>query len=380
MSKSLQEIGIHTTILTPFPEEQRNIRDVHVEVVPSMLSKIGLSSLIYKLGRKMALSKLTGKIFVSEKMTFSAANSLNAGLKIILKKNKFDLIHAAQQHASLATIPVVKEFNIPLVADFHNIWEEDMAADGYVENYISKRLHALDQHIMDSADAVTLVSEFMKEYLGQKFSVNKNPHVVVPPGGFIDKEFQEIKRDNKVVYAGMVSHREHVDLFARSIKYSKSSADFYISNYGENLSDVKKITRSPGYPVVNYIWFRSRSEVLQFLKHCKIGIVTSRNDVARQLGPPLKLFEYLSCGVPVVANDIGGWCDIITKEQVGLTVPDDPKSFAEAIDTLLRNDDLWQRMHARCLEIIKTKYNWERYARELLFPLYAQLIERDPHE
>jgi glycosyltransferase involved in cell wall biosynthesis len=109
------------------------------------------------------------------------------------------------------------------------------------------------------------------------------------------------------------------------------------------------------------------------LKKSKIGILTSNNDITRQMGPACKLFEYMTCGLPVVANNIGGWTELIEREQIGLLTDDDPKDFANSIDRILSDDSLWQKMHSNALHIVKVKNNWQENARKLLIPLYSSL-------
>ena len=132
----------------------------------------------------------------------------------------------------------------------------------------------------------------------------------------------------------MVNFREHVDLFVQSIPYVKSNVRFNISNYGDQSSEIRRMVKRMGDARITLNWYPKRVDVLRLMNTSKLGIVTSRDDMTRQLGPPLKLFEYLSNGLPVIANDIGGWTEIIRKERLGLLTRDDPIDFALAIDAL----------------------------------------------
>jgi colanic acid biosynthesis glycosyl transferase WcaI len=214
----------------------------------------------------------------------------------------------------------------------------------------------------------------MKSYIHEKYSVKHNKRIiVVPPGGPVLSLTPNNARHNNVVYAGLVNTNEHVDLFAQSIPFVKHSASFFISNKGDNMvNHIKKITK--GNPAVNWFWIKKRGEILDFLSRSKIGVLPSSNNICRQIGTPLKLFDYMACGLPVVANHIGGWTELIEKEGVGLLSKDDPTDFAQSIDMLLGDDSLWHKMHNSAINLIKTKYNWQRIVDDVLIPLYIQVL------
>ncbi|AIC16431.1 glycosyltransferase family 4 protein [Nitrososphaera viennensis] len=374
IARHLDKLGVATTILTPFEEDLVNVSDVKVEFIPSSMSKIGLMSTAYKLIRKTAYSRLTSGLFLSEGSFTRMASIIEGGMQKILQKQEFDILHAVQPIAALACSALANKYDIPLVSDIHNDWPEEIAAQGLCkrDDNIYRFLHDVKQKIIDLSDAVTVVSEELKKYFVEKYRITSKPIVVVPPGGPIVSNVDNTIRERNVVYAGMVNYREHVDLFARSIPFVKEDATFYISDYGDSIKNVKNITKKIDQEV-NYVWFKKRQEVLGFLLRSKLGILTSHDDITRQLGPPLKLYDYMACGLPVIANDIGGWSKMIEDEKIGLLSKDDPKHFARCIDDLLSNESLWKEMHENTLHLIGTKYKWENVAKNELIPLYKRL-------
>jgi glycosyltransferase involved in cell wall biosynthesis len=173
----------------------------------------------------------------------------------------------------------------------------------------------------------------------------------------------------KVVYAGLVAYREHVDLFVRSMPFVKGFGDgkvqFFITNKGEALKEIKRLAGRLGV-CPRFFWFDDYGMVNGFLSKCHVGVLPSSNDLARRMGTPVKLFSYLSVGLPVVANDIGGWTGIIKEEHVGIVTSDDPKEFGEALMDVLSDSKAMQSYVTNCLELIKKKYNWDESARVLL--------------
>ena len=102
-------------------------------------------------------------------------------------------------------------------------------------------------------------------------------------------------------------------------------------------------------------------------------MLPSSNDEARRLGTPIKLFDYMSAGLPIVANDVGSWSEIIEKERIGILTKDDPDEFGAAIKLLLEDTDLRVRMGINAFKAAEEKYTWDKSI-EPLSQIYEKLI------
>ena len=73
---------------------------------------------------------------------------------------------------------------------------------------------------------------------------------------------------------------------------------------------------------------------------------------------PLKIYEYLACGKPVVASDIKGIGDLLRNSNAGIGVkPEDPVELANAIIKLLKNEKLRGKMGKNGRKIVINNYN-----------------------
>jgi len=375
--KHLRIFRIGARVLTPFPEDITNYPDIRVESIPTSLSRIGMESLAYSIGRMLHSYKPSSNLFLSHKSIMTQIEMITKGIENKITNTNTDIIHTVQPWASLACSRLAQDRGIPLISDLHNIWSEEAVSRGQVTRNDPSflRLHGYEQQVIDSSDSLTVVSEEMRSYITDNYIVEKKPVIVLPPGGTLRQVTDSLERKKNVVYAGLVNKIEHVDLFANSIPYVRKNANFFISKNGDALRSVQKITKSDRFPVINYIWFRKYDELIRLLQSSRIGIVTSQVSTSRRIGPPLKLFEYLSCALPVVGNKIGGWSDMIEKEHVGITTKEDPHCLAEAIDEILGNDSKFEAMSKNAVRTIKNKYNWNIHVREILIPLYNKLLE-----
>ncbi len=65
--------------------------------------------------------------------------------------------------------------------------------------------------------------------------------------------------------------------------------------------------------------------------------------------------EAQAAGLPVIAQDLSGVCDVINSETI-LIPPNIPTEMAHAVDNLLTNTDLWQKNSRAGIEFIKQNH------------------------
>ncbi|MGO9179868.1 MAG: glycosyltransferase family 4 protein [Candidatus Limnocylindrales bacterium] len=78
---------------------------------------------------------------------------------------------------------------------------------------------------------------------------------------------------------------------------------------------------------------------------------------------PLKLFEAMACGVPVIVTDLPGQANIVSHNGCGLVVPpDDPSAIAAAVATLDSHPRLAQLMGQRARKTAVAQFSWDALA------------------
>lgn len=82
---------------------------------------------------------------------------------------------------------------------------------------------------------------------------------------------------------------------------------------------------------------------------------------------PLKLFEYMAAGRPVVASDLPAWADVVQDGETALLVPPgDADALAGAIARLRDDPALRQRLGEAARARALAHYTWEARARAIL--------------
>ena len=85
----------------------------------------------------------------------------------------------------------------------------------------------------------------------------------------------------------------------------------------------------------------------------------------------MKLFEYMSTCLPVIASDLPLLREIVNGTGCGLLVdPLDPQAIAEAIEYMLTHPEEAATMGRRGREAVESHYDWSFEEKKLL-ALYA---------
>lgn len=379
LAVSLHKFGVTSYILTPYENSRTIAEGVNVVCIAGEMRKLGLSSYLYKIARLAYYNKFfVNHFLINEKLQTKIAQRLAKTIVNVLEKLEVDLVQAEQDVALFTAVKVKEKMTLPLIVDLHNITTEELVAANVIKRR-SREFQALQQlfkEALHQADSVAVVSNEMKDYIATNYSIPSRRAIVVPPGGRprIDR-IKEKMFPPRIVYSGLVAYREHVDLFVESMPIIRDKLEetrFYITRKGDALGKVKKLAK--GLRInISYFWYPNEIDFYSFLSSCHVGVIPSAGDLARKMGTPVKLFDYLSVGLPVVANNVGTWTNVIREEKVGVVTRDSPRDFASGVLELVSNRDMAEEYGLRALKLVTNKFNWDNSARVLLNE-YTQLL------
>jgi glycosyltransferase involved in cell wall biosynthesis len=84
----------------------------------------------------------------------------------------------------------------------------------------------------------------------------------------------------------------------------------------------------------------------------------------------------MACGTPVIATTAGAFPEVIDHNETGwLVSPGDARSLAKAIDLLMDDPALRERLGRAARESIVERFNWRRAAQETE-ALYYEVLGR----
>jgi glycosyltransferase involved in cell wall biosynthesis len=125
---------------------------------------------------------------------------------------------------------------------------------------------------------------------------------------------------------------------------------------------------------VNWRGMLDRDDICALLGRARAGLVVLHPEQNFVVSQPIKLFEYMAAGIPVIASDFPLWRSIIEKAGCGILVdPFRPEQTAEAIERLLIDSALAEEMGRRGRKAVEECFNWNAEENTLL-SFYSSII------
>jgi glycosyltransferase involved in cell wall biosynthesis len=188
----------------------------------------------------------------------------------------------------------------------------------------------------------------------------------------------EIKADDQKVYTfiytGHISKgrgiKEAIDLTAvikrelPNIKFliiGSFENELYkeqISKYLNDLGLIKNVVLKPNVPF---------EQISNYYSQSAIGIGLFHDTPKYSSFIPIKLFEYMAFGLPVVFSDHGPSADIVREENCGILVDyANIEETAKSVFQLLSDEMLFNRLSENGKNAVLKKYNWDNEKSNLL--------------
>lgn len=197
------------------------------------------------------------------------------------------------------------------------------------------------------------------------------------------EEFAPIKsvpyarRPNVVTYVGVLDTNRGVVEMVKAMGKLPESLKARLALAGKFDPDhlEREVRRVSGWERVDFLGHKSREEVASLLSQSKIGM-NILHPIPNYYNQPYstKMFEYMVCGLPIIASDFAPWRGFLEKTGCALLVnPLDADTVAGAIQWLLENTCEAEKMGERGREMICAKYNWAHEGENLL-QFYQRLV------
>jgi glycosyltransferase involved in cell wall biosynthesis len=199
--------------------------------------------------------------------------------------------------------------------------------------------------------------------------------LLVAPNGYDPKlfEFSESKRKLRekltlpngpiAMYTGHLYSWKGAGVLAEVAKFLPNVSIVFIGGTKEKIEAFqKKFTEKNLY----FLGHKPYTEIPKYLKSADCLVLpNSGKSFGRRTShsiydtSPIKLFEYMASGVPIVASNLPAIYEITGDDRAFLVPPDDAKALADGIQKIIDSQDFGNKFSVRAKEFV-TQFSWEK--------------------
>nr|MBP8992765.1 glycosyltransferase [Bacteroidales bacterium] len=115
-----------------------------------------------------------------------------------------------------------------------------------------------------------------------------------------------------------------------------------------------------------------RDGVNELLKKVRLGMVILEATPSYIVSLPIKMFEYMAAGLPVIASDFPLWKSIIEESKCGVCVDQtNSKLIKETLLSLINDTDKLAKFGNNGRKAVELNYNWNNEVQKL-YNLYSK--------
>jgi glycosyltransferase involved in cell wall biosynthesis len=234
----------------------------------------------------------------------------------------------------------------------------------------------LQRKVLQKATGIVCITGGLREYCvangvpAERITVI--PDAVDPEIFFVKKEKNECReilklQQNKkiVLYAGHLYKWKGVYTLAQaSVKFDANVLFVFVGGTPHDLSDFKKECAHRENVLI--LGHKKHETIPLFLRAADVLVLpnSAKEDISRLYTSPVKMFEYMASGTPIVASDLPSIREILSEQNAFFAEADNAESFAEAIKLVLDNPDKADILSDRALDEVK-KYTWQKRAESI---------------
>ena len=213
----------------------------------------------------------------------------------------------------------------------------------------------------------------------EQLRVKENSYIIAPNGVDIEefagtsvsiREELGVKEGTAIVlYVGHFYPWKGVYTLIDSIpKISKNALVVLIGGTVENMGDINEYIAKNSIKGAVIKGFTSHKEAVRFIKSADILVLpnTAKEKRSAMYTTPIKLFEYMASGAPVVASDLPSFSPYLRDEENSLLFePDNSENLAEKINKLLSDKSKGEEIARKAYEEVH-EFTWKKRTEKIL--------------
>ena len=308
-----------------------------------------------------------------------------AKMLMLLILNKYDLVHAHEESVFFARF-LKPFFKFKLIYDMHSSLPQQLTNFNFSKSkLLLKIFKKLEDSCLRIADGVITICPDLYNYVNSIIE-DKKKHFLIENSIFepvrlrngvaVTSKFKNVSlpsdllRKDLVVYAGTLENYQGIDLLIKGFKFTiQKNLNAFLIIVGGSPEQVKEYSSlAENEKIADKILFTGRvvQQAAKYYTSLAKVLVSPRSEGTNT---PLKVYEQLASGIPLVATNIYSHTQVLTPDVAFLVEPT-PDSIGKGITDALNSGPIAKEK----INAAKKMYG-EKYSRTIYTQKLKKLLE-----
>jgi glycosyltransferase involved in cell wall biosynthesis len=282
-------------------------------------------------------------------LTFPLHAFLRVVALLLCARKRYDVVMTSHPpEPTLLLGYFIRRFmKIAWIVEFRDLWVEAAVSLGFLsENGILTRLsEKLRETALLSADVFAYVSETIRDRFVKRYRIRAKR--IFSPNGIDPEKCPLCEAKNRhIVHLGNLGHAYSLENFVKSLSYvSDNGMKLLFVGGGDKKPELLRLVSELGFEDrVEFVGILPYEEAMDLVSQSLVGLCAQKELDSLEYIIPMKVLEYMGCGIPFVATGRGEIERLAKESEAGLVVASDPSTIAKALNSLIEDPGLRTKM------------------------------------
>lgn len=277
---------------------------------------------------------------------------------------------------------MLKRKGFRVIYDIHEDVPKDLLAKTWIPKFVRKPLSAIISYLEKKADNKLDALISVIEEINNRF-INNNRYIVRNYPNYNefvssdDSNIEYLEREFNISYIGEIQIERGIQHIVQSLPIVAQNHPSIKFDLGGKINSSYKeyLASLTGWAYTNFHGWINREKLPNILQNSRVGLLVLDKHPNFENSKPVKLFEYMLSGIPIIASDFPYWKKLISEANCCLFVePSNPNAIAEAINWIFEHPNEAKKMGQRGKEFAMKNFSWETELQSLA-SCYKQVLK-----
>ncbi|PHM72717.1 glycosyltransferase family 4 protein [Xenorhabdus kozodoii] len=248
------------------------------------------------------------------------------------------------------------------------------------------KLRTIEQQVYAGSTVIFALTSLLREDIYTQYKV-KTPIVVAPDG--VDMLAVESAKQmlagsdrnsalpKKILYLGSLHRWKGIPTMMKAMSYLDHVELNIAGGTTEQIERLRQSAEQIGVSdKINFLGFVQPQKRFQVIAGSDICVLPlTKTSIGSRYTSPLKLFEYMAMGKPVVISDLPSIRDAVDENAVNFADSENAESFAEQIQWLINHPTEMMAKVDHSQRLVAERFNWDQRAKLIMGVIAEKLSQ-----